>query len=344
MSYRLHDTHGSTIVAAIAMMLILSILGAGVASLFAADRDVSLESANSLRALYAAESGIQYVIEEVLPGDLDWSNQTTVTRAFAGGQFQVQFLSGTADSVVLQSTGDWGASERQIRQRTDRVITPPGPPDAYQYAIHAGTTINLQNTLGTIHGDINAGTTVHEGDVTVTGTITTDPTISLPTINWAGFYQAADASQRVAGNYTFKAGQSYTGLWYVDGDAIFQDGATVDGGVVATGKVRANGTDGVTVRSAGGWPAIVSGGNFLANGSTNAYFEGLVYAAANLNDAISNDASGVTIVGILLVGNTFNMNDGDGFTVIYDGSILTNPPPYIGVAGPVSQNEWREVF
>ncbi|MBN1794054.1 MAG: hypothetical protein JW844_03730 [Candidatus Omnitrophica bacterium] len=335
---------GMSIMITVFIMLTLSTMAFVAGSCFVVDTHMAEDTYKATQALFLAEAGIQCALEEQLDSDSNWSDVTDFSRSLGPGSFSVEFANVSSHSVDVESTGTYGETSRTVVQSF--VLTPGAPPEAFNYAIHAGNNINMSNTDGLLEGDVSSGSgSVHMGEIDVDGDIEPSSGVPLPTVDFTGYYNDAPSTQRITGDYTFLSGGSYNGVWYITGNATVESWVTINGTIIAEGNIDLGQSSGITIDPVDNYPALISRGNINANQLSSSTIQGLVYAALNVNNVIMNNLSGVTFLGTIIAGNNLNMNSAEDITCIYDPAIVTNPPPhFIGGTDTISSAQWKEEY
>ena len=201
---RRSNKRGVSLIAAIAIMLLVSVLGADMALLLGVSARASVDSFRSAQALGLAEAGLNWYMMR-LAGISDWSAEADQSDVSLGpGAFDVTLTNKTSTRVDVAITGkidgsDGVAVKRTMSQRAWKL------PSASKFAVFWGrdTGAWLQLRSGTvINGDmwsmgtteVMSGCSVTDGaayrpdteDVTGSGTFTevsvTSPYPSMPAI------------------------------------------------------------------------------------------------------------------------------------------------------------------
>ena len=152
----------------------------------------------------------------------------------------------------------------------------------------------------------------------------------IPVVDFSGYEGDAPPTQRIYTDHTFNTGATYDGVWYIDGNVTIEDFVDITGTVVATGNINMGQSSNVNIVPSYPYPALISGGNIIANQMSDSYIKGLIYAAGDVNNAVMNNIDTVTFFGTIIAGNNLNMNSANDITITYDPTIVTNPPPHFG--------------
>lgn len=305
---------------------------------------------SSDKALWISEAGIQQVLYNLKTSAAYRSAPTTVNGNLGSGSYSVT-VSKAASTYTLTSTGAVKTLRRKITQTV--VVTetggggyPGGLPDAFDYTGYIRLNANLSNTTnGVINGDFKVYNNVNGiSGWTVNGTITENSGLTIPTVDFASYKSIAD--HVVDGNFTFQAGQTYAGIYYITGVTTIENNVTINGGLVSEGTVNMRGADGVKLNPSDGTPAIITSGNIDMSNSANSTVtgKGVVYAEQGMN---LQQADNVTISGTIIIDQNLNIKNANKITLNYDPGIKTNPPPFFPGYTPgisvTANKDWHEV-
>ncbi len=315
---------GVSIVAAVGIMLILSVMGLTGISLLGATSGLAVDYMNAQQAFYISEAGLEWYSKQ-LEADDDWSDNASLTaNNFANGSFTITVSNCQASSIDVVSTATVAGYENQPAQRVlsehlNKSIA------AFDYAIYASGDINTQQATDlTITGDTEFG---------VTG---------LPVIDFSYYEDIAD--HKVYENTAFNAG-TYSGVWYIEGNVTINSNVTINGSIIATGNVGIpkDGTN-VTISAVSPYPALICEGNFnFGNDTSNITITGLVYIGADMNgNFLAQKTTDFTVIGVIIVGGNFNLQQSDNVTITYQ-SPGGDVPGISGGGSPVSSS-WQEVL
>lgn len=341
MSYKLlvKDEKGSVLILTFIIMITLTAITVGFLNMTSTRLRGSAYDVASSKALWLAEAGLQDVIYR-LKNDSGYRNSPTAVNANLGdGSYSVS-VSKNGNIYTLTSTGTVDALNRKT---TQSMVVAEGTPETFSYAQHAGGNINFKNSEGTINGDISAGGQVkNEDNMTINDTITEGSSVVTPSVDFDSYLTIAD--NVVNGNKTFEEGQTYSGIWYVDGKAIIEDDVTINGSIIATGNIKMQNSEGITISPDSGYPALVSGNKIKGKELEDSTINGLIYAVDNINLNQNEDNA---FNGTLIASGKILMKNGENFTVTYDSDIQSNPPPYFSGGGAITvtpQRDWNEII
>lgn len=270
------------------IMVIFSILGIAAVSLVTGSSVMMGDEYLSARAFDVAEAGLEYMAG-VLKDDTNWQDNTGVTKTFGPGQFTTTFLAQTATTATIRSDGTVGGITRSMTEQ----FTAETGFDAFKHALYTEQDISVGGTAsGTVTGDSAARSAIDTGGgVAFNGEVdANDPTVDAPTPNWA--YWQGVATNSIVGNYTFNAG-TYTGIYYITGDVTFKSDITINGTIVALGKVTANNTANITIASAAPNPAIVAGDTVTFTGALDTSITGYVFSMESIRFLGNSEISAI---------------------------------------------------
>lgn len=310
---------------------------------------------SSSKALWLAEAGIQQVLYNLKTYSAYRNAPTTVDGNLGAGSYSASVPSVVKAPLIttytLVSTGTVKTLKRKITQtvvvnETGGGSYSGGLPDAFNYTGYIRINANLSNTTnGVINGDFKTYQNISGiGAWTVNGTVTQDLHLTIPTINFAGY--KGIAGNVVNGNFTFQAGQTYTGIYYITGVTTIDDNVTINGGLVTEGTVNMRKAAGVKLNPPDGTPAIITQSAIDMSQSSNSSVtgKGVIYAMQGLN---LQNANNVTISGTVIIDQNLNIKNADKITLSYDAGIKANPPPFFEGYTPgisVTPNkDWHEI-
>jgi Tfp pilus assembly protein PilX len=308
---------------------------------------------NNAKAVYLADAGLNkavwYLTNTAPDGSTDGSWRTTAYPAVAGANptdpqqeslgsgVYVMWVETSGSNIMVTARGTVNNIARTVRET---VTLTAGVPEAFNYAQFSVDNIDFDDSDGTVTGNIASGDNVdNESGMTITGTVTEDSTVAMPTADLASY--AAIATTTVTGNRTFTAG-TYSGIWYVSGNATLRDGVTFNGTLIAGGNIVLTNVDNFTSTPTSNYPALVAGGDVRGDNMTEANITGLIFAA---DDITIDDGEDNTVNGSLISGDDFSIQDGADWSITYDADLASNPPPYFsdGSAGSATGNNWKEI-
>jgi len=320
---------GISVIAVVAVMLALSLLGIVAVALLGSVSSLGVDYLKARQAFYIAEAGRHWYLES-LQSDNNWSdNATTGDRGpknFAGGSFVITVSNCMADSITVTSAAVVTGYESQSIQRVVSCDVSRGLPTAFNYAIYVGGSIHTQGAE----------------DFSVTGQ-QKEGVSDFPTVNFS-YYQSI-ANHVETGAYTFSSG-TYTGIWYIDGNVTFGSDVTLNGTVIATGNIDMKSQSNITITSTLPYPALVSDGNYEFNNAHNINITGLVFVGADLSgNLLTQKAEDITFIGSVLVAGNFNAQNSEDMSLIYNTEIASNPPPgFSGGSQNIMMSGWKEVL
>jgi predicted acyltransferase (DUF342 family) len=253
-------------VAVTIVMLLVATLALVVASTMSAGVISSLTDLQEQQALYLAQAGMEWYMEE-LENDSDWSSPPTVktNQAFGSGTFTVTYTDEEENSIDVTTTGKVSGWDGNYIQRiiTQHVEKSAAGTLFSDFAIFYGggdgsieTNIAKNQTITGdifINGDLDIGKNCTiTGDVLATGEITVgsgtnisgdtiedaDPPADQPTLD-TSYYDnlIATAATQPAGDRDFE-GETISGTIYVNGDVEIDDYLNGSGTIVATGSIE----------------------------------------------------------------------------------------------------------
>lgn len=334
---------GQVIVAAVFVILILSVLGIVVASMLASESISTAKNLYGLQALNVAEGGLRFTIASSLAANSDFSGNSDFGPITLGpGTFSVHYLAKAKTNCTVQVTGTVSGVMRTVQTEIKKTGTGLGS-IANLYSIYmgggSGAVIGNNSTVNGnafIYGNLTMGTgTVVTGDATATGNISggsvlgssetySQPPTSPPTLETSYFdgqITIANTNPNYTGNRTF-SGSLNPGVYYIKGNVTLNSltltGVTT---IVATGTI----TVGNNITIGNYFTAIAAGAIVIGNNS-NIGESGLWYSSTSITIGNSDDVADVTAgsgtsfitPGNLTAGNTFTSNG-----LIYAGSSIT---------------------
>lgn len=255
---------------------------------------------DALKAGGIAQAGLEAAFKEILL-DPTWSSGFPPTP-FGGGSYTV--------SVTQPSTET---------------------ANNFVYAILSGTKIDFQDSTGTVTGDIHAKTRIQNTEgIVILGSATTGVGVTVPSVSLSAW--EAIAGNVVGGNFTFTpSGSPYRGLWYVDGNAIIQGEARIEGGLVASGNIEfKKGASSVRIDSGSSRVALIAGNVVKLTNTSKVEINGLVYAVNNIE---VEGGSQLEVNGVVIAGNQVILSELDSLDITYDPEIGSSPPPYFYYGG-----------
>lgn len=204
--------------AALVVLVLFATLGFVAVNLFFSDTGIAFASFRSTQALYLAEAGLQYAMQN-LAADNDWSDNSDISGNMAGGSFNVHYVTKSQDSVTLKVTGTKNEVSRKF---TTNVVRSP----ISRYGLLIGGHMNRQWAVNTELPEYYL------------------ESAPLPTLDTDYYRNIAD--HKITGNYTFHSGDYY-GVWFIDGSVEFDDNVNIYGSLIATGNVNMKGDSHITI-------------------------------------------------------------------------------------------------
>lgn len=319
------DKKGVSIIATVAIMLILSLLGLTGVSLLGSASSAGLAYMQAQQSLYIAEAGLNWYMEQ-LQNDTDWSDNANLSSVnFAGGIFTISVSNAQIDSIDASSASSVTGYESQpIRRVVTAHLT--RSLKAFDYVIYAGGSINDSQAVNlSINGDQQEGV----------------PTEDLPVVDFP--YYEEIAPNKIYANHTFtSAGSPYSGLWYIDGNVTVDSNVTINGGIIATGNIGMKNKSNINISASSPYPALVSQGNFQLQGASNVNISGLIYVGADMTgNSLWQQSEDITVTGVIIVAGNLDLQQSEDVTINYQA-----PASMPGFSGPSSINysTWKEVI
>lgn len=304
---------GFALMTAVILLVLFTTLGLSGVSLFSTDTHIAWDTLSSAQALFLAEAGMQYALEN-LSHDSDWSDNTDVSKSMAGGTFNIHYISKTPDTASVSFTGTRGNVSRKFTVNLVKQLL------SLDYAAYVSGDMHTQGAT----------------NLTITGKVQTEAA-NLPTVNLA--YYEGIADHKIYTNQTFNAG-TYSGIWYVAGSVTIDSNVTINGTVIATGNLSMKGSSNITITPSLPYPALIANGNFQFQNSNNITINGLIYVGADMNgNFLLQSAQNFTVIGTVIVAGNFNLQQSDSVTITYrsQGAL----PGFSGPGVPV-YNTWQE--
>ncbi len=262
---------GFTLVAAIFIILVLTLLAITTSTFISSDAVIAVRNYYSQDAFYIASSGSEYYLKQ-LDGDDDWTvPPTPETKSFSGGYFTITTTNEQKNRITFTATGliTVGATtyRRGIRSTLRRMGGGLGS-IAEEYVIYWGGSggvgtgeTNIGNNVS-IGGDILANSDVNmgsnstiSGDAYVSGDISGDTTgidgeidegaemPEEPPSLESTYYdnELATAATYPPGDKEYSGGKTVSGVTYVNGNITFKQNCAISvtgvATIVATGTV-----------------------------------------------------------------------------------------------------------
>ena len=357
---------GTAFFGVVLAMLFFTTMGITTVSLVANDSTGATGNLNGSQSFYVAEGGLQHVIMNELAEDTDFGDNVSPTDAPFGansialgdGEFWVEYLNQSSSSIDVRVTAQVGNAVRVVQQ----TVTP----GSYPYSALVDGNFSLNNTEGTIDGDIGVNGNYNGDDMAVTGTIYEDMDIDMPTVDFAEYLDLIDTTQngnytissdytgnlRVTGNLKIDGNITITGILYVDGNVDFDgDNVTVNGTIVTEGNLNGNNHDDLSflaqpLDDGTQMPALVVDGNITINNSENITIAGTVWADGNIN---MNSMENVNFVGSLISNGNINLENGEDIQLVFESDYMegllgfSDIPGAPGGGGGLTVSGWRSL-
>lgn len=143
----MRENAGASLVATIILLLVLSVLGATLASIIVSELYVSTAGVQSEKALHLAEAGVERGIVRVLT-DPDWRDVTT-TEYLGAGHYTMSATNGAEGGTTITSTGIVDT----VRRELEITIFITG----YEHAVLSNTDVDVGgDATGIIDGSVHA--------------------------------------------------------------------------------------------------------------------------------------------------------------------------------------------
>lgn len=189
-----------------------------------------------LRGRAIAEAGLATYLQNFVIDGNPADAPASFSSAYHEGRYTVKLDSSRGAFVYLTASGEYGGRKETIR------VTVQRSGSSWYATFSAGTLVLKKGSSGTIEGDVHGNSSILlSGQFSVTGAVTqAPPTVQPPEINWNDYKTLAMAQgQYVAGKKTFtRAGNPYTGVWYVTGKVEFENDVVFRGTLVTEDEVH----------------------------------------------------------------------------------------------------------
>jgi len=325
---------GMSIIAAVGIVLMLSVLGLVGLKLLSSVSTSAVDYLRAQKAFYIAEAGMKWYVEQ-LQNDVDWSNNATSgdrgPKDFAGGSFSINVSGCLIDDIDVTSVGTvTGYQGQSIKRQVTQHIKKRFYMEAFDYALYVGGQIHDQGTDNfVVDGKEKEGAT------------------NLPNVDYPYYKSIASSGQDISGSYTFHAG-TYSGIWYINGDVYFNSNVILNGTVVTTGQIFMDNKSYITVNATQPYPALVSEGNFHFQDASHITVNGLIYVGADMTaNFLMQKAEDINFYGTVIVAGNFNLQNSEDVGITYNPDIIDNPPPGFyngGGANIITITNWHEVY
>lgn len=353
------------VVATILGMLFFGIMGTTLVNITANNLSSATEDLQGSQAFYVAEGGMQYVQMNKLNGDSNFADNIPPTDppfganaiSLSPGQFWVEYMNVTPDTVTVKITSRVGTAVRVIEQNAAQGGS------GVQYVTMADGNLSIDDSTGNVFGDVAVtGSYDIDPDVTVNGNIVSDPDLEIPTIDFPTYEAMCDSTHSgnltisanytgdlcVTGNVTISAGVTYTGLLYVGGNlAINANNVVFNGSTVVEGNIQGNGRTGLQfnaqpINPDEHMPAILTQGNLSFEDADNLTIYGVVWTDGNLS---FDDSDNLTYTGSFMTDGNVTIDDVTGLTLTFDADVVAGIPGLSGgggaVTGSLSLSGWK---
>jgi cytoskeletal protein CcmA (bactofilin family)/Tfp pilus assembly protein PilV len=323
---------GFAFVAALMVMLVVSILIAGVLAMSASSQQLATSRQEFTQALYVAESGVNALLSQWRangvsnPPGQPYTGQATLSGGSSVGQYSVTWTAPDANGIVTAtSVGTVNSSLPGTIYNLARTVkvdldlgTGPGSNHqqnlVFDAALFSNTDLSMNGNLHITGSTFSNGNTSMNGNASVSGdvgsvgTVTTNgnayiagrrnpgaTAIPMPTIDTA-YYQSI-ATQIFSAGTSLNGNTALNGVVYINGNCSINGNFSGTGVIVATGTVTINGNAGLVNPNGGDAFAIIAGGGVKING--NSSIQGWIYThSANISSPDSFSGNGnATIVG-----------------------------------------------
>ncbi len=321
-------------------------------------RNVGGQKSN-VSAFYLAEAGlnkaIYYLLNTAPDSSTDSSWRTTAYPAVPGagntdpqqeslgGGTYTMWVETSGSDVQITARGTANGIERIIRQAVS-YSAGGSVPEALTYANHAGGNVTFDGAHnGTVTGNIGAqGNIEDSSNITVNGTESDSSSIVTPTVDYSEYENIADTV--VNGNKTFSKNNTYSGIWYVKGNAIIEKSVTINGSLIVEGDIEIKNVNNVDITATSPYPALVAQGNIDLSESNNINITGPIFSEGNL---VFKDIVNVGVIGSMVADGNIEFGDSNNFSVTFASS----DPPYFsggevgGVGASINAvaNNWEEM-
>ena len=125
---------GQILIVVFSLMLLVSILVAGVSLIWQSGANTASLERNSLRAFYIAQAGIERGRAEIAAAVNDTYHATFSGVSFGGGSYDLSIAAIDVNTKEIISTGSFSNSTREIKMRAG---VAPGHPDGNAWGWHS---------------------------------------------------------------------------------------------------------------------------------------------------------------------------------------------------------------
>lgn len=335
---KMKSRSGLAILTAIFMMVVFAIMGIATVAIMTGSSKTSTDEYLSQQALHVADAGVAYTAK-TLAAIPDWSTETGFTKNFGAGSFTIVYVSQTATTATLRSSGTVGGITRSIEQQLQKG---GGLSNAFQHALYTAEDINVESaSLGDISGPVSAGGHITEdsGLVFDSDPVAEDPNVNLPTPDWS--YWQSQAESVISGHHNFATG-TYNGDYYVNGNVDFNKDVTLNGSIIARGSVSLSGNSNININPVQPNPAIIAEDSVSFSGTSDVSIAGFIFALSTIT---MTGNSGIDVSGGMIAGGDISFNSNTGADVTY-APVSGVVPGFSGGEGtePIIFLQWREVY
>ncbi|MDD5449296.1 MAG: pilus assembly PilX N-terminal domain-containing protein [Candidatus Omnitrophica bacterium] len=328
-------------ITALILMFVLFSLGTGYVIISRSQTEITSNQRDALKAFYIAEAGLNETIDKIF-NDAAFSQDTAPT-AFGGGEYNVTLSGGKGQLVEVTSQGQCGQASRTMR--TELILLSPASFSGQLGISGLGSGDgNFTGSSGNLTGLLILEGNFYKGNMNMADARSISEFEGLPeiSVDFNAYKQIADYDLKKGGSkgkkdgggqggaftYTFEPG-TYTGIYYVRGDAVIKSDVKLNGTLVAEGTVTMDNASNVTISAEGGnpvegYPAVIAAEGISMTGMSNSTINGLVFSQGG---AINLDGvNKVTVNGSLIVGKNLSVLNGTDLNVYYD--LKLQPPDF----------------
>lgn len=342
---KIANNEGFVLLIALGIMVTVTLMVGVYLNIVLNERVLSVKDYHKKQVFWLAEAGLQDCIhklndstfrDSVIVDTTDENYPTTIGPVYLDNDSYTMVLTKTTLSVTEEVTQELysltiTATVDELTHTITQSVLVVSELGAFDYAIY-------------VSGDIHSSETTN---FTITGKTKTSA-VNLPTVDFAYYKNIADPDQDITGHYTFTdqgTEPDYSGIWYVDGNVVFESNVTFEGTIVGTGKVDIKNCDNVTITATSPYPALIANGNFTFQNTSDLTINGLIYVGSDMKgNFLTQQAENIIFNGTIIVAGNFNLQQSKNIIVTYDPTILTNPPPGITGGGTIvnvtSQSDW----
>jgi type II secretory pathway pseudopilin PulG len=301
---------GFAFVAALMVMLVVSILIAGVLAMSASSQQLATSRQEFTQALYVAEGGVNALLSQWRANGVNnppaqpYAGQVALADASSVGQYSVTWtVPNTNGIVTATSVGSVNSNlpgtiynlTRTVKVDLDLGTGPSSERQqnpVFDSALFSNTDLSMNgnfditgSTFSNANTSMNGNASV-SGDVGSVGTIKTNgnskiggkwnpgaTAIPMPIIDTAHYQNVA--TQIFSNGKNLNGNTALNGVVFVDGDCKINGNFSGVGVIVATGQVTINGNAGLVNPNGGDAFAIIAGGGVKING--NSTVQGWIY-------------------------------------------------------------------